>query len=116
AAYLFLRDVEHKLQMVSGLQTHNLPVTELGMRQLAARMGLGKEPRSVGLLRAVLEQHRGLVAALFQELLATASDRNQAPHSEAASKAWAMAFDSAQAAPCLKELGFAHPAESAGHL
>ena len=116
AAYLFLRDVEHKLQMVSGLQTHNLPATESGMRQLAARMGLGKEPRSVGLLRSVLEQHRGLVNALFQELLAAASDRNQAPRSEAASKAWAVALDPVQAAPSLQELGFAHPAESAGHL
>ncbi len=116
AAYLFLRDVEHKLQVVSGLQTHNLPATESGMRQLAARMGLGKEPRSVGLLRSVLEQHRGLVNALFQELLAAASDRNQAPRSEAASKAWATALDPEQAAPSLRELGFAHPAESAGHL
>ncbi len=116
AAYLFLRDVEHKLQMVSGLQTHNLPATESGMRQLAARMGLGKEPRSVGLLRSVLEQHRGLVNTLFQELLAAAADRNQAPRSEAASKAWSMALDPIQAAPSLQELGFSHPAESAGHL
>ncbi|SRR5579885_591673 len=116
AAYLFLRDVEHKLQMVSGLQTHNLPATELGMRRLAARMGLGKEPRSVELLRSVLEQHRNLVADLFHELLAAADDRGRAPRSEAATQAWQAALDPALAAPHLKELGFAHPAESAHHL
>ncbi|MGO9056415.1 MAG: bifunctional [glutamate--ammonia ligase]-adenylyl-L-tyrosine phosphorylase/[glutamate--ammonia-ligase] adenylyltransferase [Candidatus Binataceae bacterium] len=116
AAYLFLRDVEHKLQMVSGLQTHNLPATDLGMRQLAARMGLGKEPRSVGLLRSVLEQHRSLVAAVFNEMLAAAEDRDQAPRSEPATRAWASALDPAASTPCLQALGFAHPAESASHL
>src|SRR5260370_6500508 len=116
AAYLFLRDVEHKLQMVSGLQTHNLPATELGMRQLAARMGLGKEPRSVALLRSVLEQHRGLISSLFPELLAAAEDRNPTPRSEGATQAWSMALDPAQAAPHLAQLGFAHPEESASHL
>ena len=42
-AYLFLRDVEHKLQVVAGLQTHVLPDTDSGMRALAARMGFGKD-------------------------------------------------------------------------
>jgi glutamate-ammonia-ligase adenylyltransferase len=116
AAYLFLRDVEHKLQMVAGLQTHNLPSTELGMRQLAARMGLGKEPRSVAMLRSVLEQHRSLIAGLFHELLAAAEDRGRAPCSDAATQAWQTALDPAQAAPHLRELGFAHPEESAHHL
>ena len=42
-AYLFLRDVEHKLQVVAALQTHVLPVDDAGRRALAARMGFGKE-------------------------------------------------------------------------
>jgi [glutamine synthetase] adenylyltransferase / [glutamine synthetase]-adenylyl-L-tyrosine phosphorylase len=116
AAYLFLRDVEHKLQMVSGLQTHNLPATDAPMRQLAARMGFGKEPRSVGLLRSVLEQHRSLIAGLFHELLAAAEDRGGVPCSNAATQAWGAALDPDQAAPHLHELGFAHPQESAHHL
>src|SRR5271166_1023810 len=37
-AYLFLRNVEHKLQIVSGLQTHTLPRDAAGMRQLAIRL------------------------------------------------------------------------------
>ncbi len=116
AAYLFLRDVEHKLQMVAGLQTHNLPATESGMRQLAARMGLGKEPRSVGLLRSVLEQHRSLIAALFRELLAAADDRASAPCSDAAVQAWQAALDPNQSVGWLEQLGFARAPESAHHL
>ncbi len=116
AAYLFLRDVEHKLQMVSALQTHNLPTSDSGMRQLAARMGLGKEPRSVALLRSVLEQHRNLIAGLFNELLASAEDRGRLPCSDAANRAWQTALDPLGSAPHLRELGFAHPEESAHHL
>ena len=116
AAYVFLRDVEHKLQMVAGLQTHNLPANEVGMRQLAARMGLGKEPRSVAMLRSVLEQHRSLVAGLFHELLSAAEDRGRVPCSEPAMRAWQAALDPAAATPHLRELGFAHPQESAHHL
>lgn len=37
-AYLFLRDVENKLQMAAGLQTHTLPSTPPGMRSLARRL------------------------------------------------------------------------------
>jgi glutamate-ammonia-ligase adenylyltransferase len=116
AAYLFLRDVEHKLQMASGLQTHNLPSTEAGMRQLAARMGLGKERRSVDLLRSVLEQHRSLVASLFHEMLAGAHDRGRAPRSAEATQAWQSALDPDQAVSHLRTLGFARPEESAHHL
>jgi len=116
AAYLFLRDVEHKVQMVAGLQTHNLPASESGMRQLAARMGLGKEPRSVALLRSVLEQHRSMIAGLFHELLAAAEDRGRVPGSDAATQAWQAALDPEQSAPHLGALGFAHPQESAHHL
>ena len=45
AAYLFLRDVEHKLQVVAALQTHVLPVDDAGRRALAARMGAARMPR-----------------------------------------------------------------------
>ena len=37
-AYLFLRDVENKLQMASGLQTHTLPSSPQEMRALARRL------------------------------------------------------------------------------
>src|SRR5258708_15563448 len=56
-AYLFLRDVEHKLQVVAGLQTHVLPATDDGMRALAARMGFGKGRVSLQKFSAQLKSH-----------------------------------------------------------
>ncbi|TKB93512.1 MAG: hypothetical protein E8D40_05415 [Nitrospira sp.] len=41
AAYLFLRDVEHKLQMVDDLQTHSLPESSEELERCAVRMGYG---------------------------------------------------------------------------
>ena len=46
AAYLFLRDVEHKLQMVDDLQTHSLPESSEELERCAVRMGYGTEART----------------------------------------------------------------------
>jgi glutamate-ammonia-ligase adenylyltransferase len=45
AAYLFLRDVEHKLQMVDDLQTHSLPESSEELERCAVRIGYGGEDR-----------------------------------------------------------------------
>ncbi|MBH0202820.1 MAG: hypothetical protein HP496_11130 [Nitrospira sp.] len=45
AAYLFLRDVEHKLQMVDDLQTHALPESSEELARCAVRMGYGAQDR-----------------------------------------------------------------------
>ena len=42
AAYLFLRDVEHKLQMVHDLQTHALPESSDELERCAVRMGTAR--------------------------------------------------------------------------
>jgi len=41
AAYLFLRDVEHKLQMVDDLQTHTIPESGEELERCAIRAGYG---------------------------------------------------------------------------
>jgi [glutamine synthetase] adenylyltransferase / [glutamine synthetase]-adenylyl-L-tyrosine phosphorylase len=48
-AYLFLRDVEHKLQMVHELQTHALPDQHDELERCAIRMGYIGENRSAAL-------------------------------------------------------------------
>ncbi len=45
-AYVFLRDVEHKLQMVHELQTHTLPVQPSELTKCAIRMGYAEQPLS----------------------------------------------------------------------
>jgi [glutamine synthetase] adenylyltransferase / [glutamine synthetase]-adenylyl-L-tyrosine phosphorylase len=116
AAYLFLRDVEHKLQVVAALQTHVLPADDASRRALASRMGRGKDAAAQTRFEAALKNHRALVAAQFREMLGTAEDRGGRAASEAAERAWRAALDPQQSAPMLQELGFARPEESAGHL
>ncbi|HZO80836.1 MAG TPA: bifunctional [glutamate--ammonia ligase]-adenylyl-L-tyrosine phosphorylase/[glutamate--ammonia-ligase] adenylyltransferase [Candidatus Binataceae bacterium] len=116
AAYLFLRDVEHKLQVVAERQTHVLPVDEAARRALAARMGFGKDAGALARLEAELARHRELVAAQFREMLGGAEDRAGHAASEEAERAWRAALDPRAAAPALAAMGFARPEESAGHL
>ena len=58
AAYLFLRDVEHKLQMVHDLQTHSLPAEEDELERCAIRMGYGAEDRKKA-VESFQKDHRG---------------------------------------------------------
>jgi glutamate-ammonia-ligase adenylyltransferase len=114
SAYLFLRDVEHKLQVVADLQTHSLPANAAGMGRLAARMSFGKGNESTQRFAAVLEQHRNLVSEVFREMLPAADHVVEA--SATAQQAFEAALDPERAAPFLRLLGFAEPVESAGHL
>ena len=116
AAYLFLRDVEHKLQVVAALQTHVLPAGDAGRRALAARMRRGKDAAERARFETELINHRALVAAQFREMLGAAEDRGGRAASAAADEAWRAALDPHQSAPMLGALGFARPEESAGHL
>ncbi|HVB83017.1 MAG TPA: bifunctional [glutamate--ammonia ligase]-adenylyl-L-tyrosine phosphorylase/[glutamate--ammonia-ligase] adenylyltransferase [Candidatus Binataceae bacterium] len=116
AAYLFLRDVEHKLQIVAALQTHVLPANEADRRALAARMGRGKDSAARARFETELLNHRALIAAQFREMLGAAEDRGGRAASEAAERAWRAALEPRQSAPMLQALGFARPEESTGHL
>ncbi len=56
-AYVFLRDVEHKLQMVHDLQTHALPESPDELARCAIRLGYGSmDRRAAG--RKFLADHR----------------------------------------------------------
>jgi len=116
AAYLLLRDLEHKLQVVAGLQTHSLPTDERAFAQLTARMRWGKDPSAVAGLRAELAGHREFVANQFREMLAGGEERMQADPSSEALAAWLAANDRALAGQTLRALGFARPADSANSL
>ena len=68
AAYLFLRDVEHKLQMVQDFQTHALPDTAEELERCAIRGGYDTDDRAKGVarFRADHERHTGLVNQFFR--------------------------------------------------
>ena len=69
AAYIFLRNVEHGLQVAEGQQTHSLSGTERGLLALARRLGFD----DVETLTAVLERHRERVHAVYADLFHDAS-------------------------------------------
>lgn len=67
-AYLFLRDVEHKLQMVHDLQTHSLPDEAQELERCAIRSGYEVTDRatSVNRFQADLRSHTKIVHDLFR--------------------------------------------------
>lgn len=67
--YLYLRDVEHKLQMVHELQTHTLPVHEEEVLKCAIRMGY--DPETLCGDPAPFLAHYRLVQSHVQELVKT---------------------------------------------
>ena len=65
-AYLFWRDVEHRLQMEAGQQTHTIPADHRSRQRLARLMGFASLPAFDAARRA----HAGLVRRLYDQLLA----------------------------------------------
>ncbi len=68
AAYVFLRQVEHRIQYLDDAQTHLLPSGDDDLRWIAQSMGLLCEPQACELL-ARLGEVREFVAAAFDALL-----------------------------------------------
>lgn len=72
-SYLFLRDVEHKLQMVYDLQTHAIPEDEGELTRCAIRLGYVGSDRSAcrEAFLAEYRDHRAQVHQVFQTLVET---------------------------------------------
>ncbi len=70
SAYIFLRNIEHGLQVAQGQQTHSLSGTDRGLLALARRLGFD----NVDTLTSVLEHHRDRVHAIYADLFHDAPD------------------------------------------
>ncbi len=69
-AYIFLRTVEHRIQVVQERQTHLLPRKPHELRALARRCGFA----STSPFEKALEAHRGRVTAIYLDLFYTAEE------------------------------------------
>ncbi len=72
ASYVFLRDVEHKLQMVHDLQTHALPAYEEELGRCAIRLGYERGGDRSAAMRTFLDdyaRHTGHVHRIFEDLV-----------------------------------------------
>ena len=72
-AYQFLRDVEHKLQMVHDMQTHALPDRQDKLERCAIRMGYTGTSRSAALMQFQADHagYRTIVHDIFQSFFDT---------------------------------------------
>ena len=72
-AYLFLRDVENKIQMVHELQTHTLPDQPAELNKCAVRMGYADHPSSpaTSSFLARYESIRARVLTIYERLIAS---------------------------------------------
>jgi glutamate-ammonia-ligase adenylyltransferase len=75
-AYLFLRTLEHRLQMEHGLQTHSVPDDPARRSLVARRMGFQGEPALNDFNRA-LQLHTENVRAAYDRVFAEVSKEDQ---------------------------------------
>jgi glutamate-ammonia-ligase adenylyltransferase len=109
-AYVFLRNLEHRLQYLDDQQTHTLPRSAEDRDLIAASMGHA----DYAALRAELEFHRGIVTRHFNDIF-VAAPREQ--HELAA--VWADigdAGDDERLRELLAGVGYRQPDEVAGRL
>jgi glutamate-ammonia-ligase adenylyltransferase len=63
-AYVHLRTVEHRLQIVHEVQTHTLPTDRLALGRLARRLGFGGAPPRAA--SAFVRRHRAVTSAVHR--------------------------------------------------
>ncbi len=103
-AYVFLRNTEHRLQMVADAQTHTLPADDPGRLRLAFSMGFAEWPA----FETALNRHRQRVQEQFALMF-------RAPQGEAApaeasplADAW-LVPDDEKSADLLRDAGYRAP-------
>jgi len=111
-AYVFLRSLEHRIQVHQERQTHVLPQREEDLHRLARTMGLsGGEA-----LRSELDRHTGNVSAIYGRLFRGAAEE---PPSAIPQEVLALFFpdlEEAEAVSRLRALGFSDPEAAALNL
>jgi glutamate-ammonia-ligase adenylyltransferase len=108
AAYLYLRDVEHRIQMVADQQTHRLPETELGLARIAAMMGATSPAAFADALLTHLATVQRHGDALFENAPALSA--------AAGSLVFTGAADDPETLETLSRMGFLRPTEVAAAI
>ena len=109
-AYVFLRNVEHRLQMVADRQTHRLPEDEAGLARIASFMGFD----GVDAFRAALIGHLTRVERCYAGLFESAPDLGVAADGVQGSLVFTGVEDDPATIATLRGLGFQNPQAIAG--
>ena len=111
AAYLFLRRIENRLQMLGDAQNHRIPTEALTRERIAVTMGF----RNWDACGAELELHRARVTRAFQEVIFARHDAATAemPGVNGIAEAWLRGAPAPQFAAALEARGFSEAAAAA---
>ncbi len=101
AAYRFLRNTEHRLQMVADRQTQTLPIEEIERTRLAVSMGFADWDTYL----TELDHHRDFVQGVFNEALTDPVDAETDSDLDTLSAIWQQETDGDQAVFALQNLG-----------
>lgn len=102
AAYIFLRDSEHRIQEWAEQQTHMLPNNEEGKARLACGMGF----ESWEEYEPVLRDHMRRVHEHFQQVFAAPQTEHAQSDEQDLTGIWQGTMDSEQALATMQALGF----------
>ncbi|HEX4191770.1 MAG TPA: bifunctional [glutamine synthetase] adenylyltransferase/[glutamine synthetase]-adenylyl-L-tyrosine phosphorylase, partial [Stellaceae bacterium] len=75
-AYHFLRQLEHRLQMIDDAQTHSVPQDEAALHRIAVLMGFADAVQFAAALTAQLSAVEAIYAGLFEEAPSLAAPGN----------------------------------------
>jgi len=100
AAYVFLRNLEHRLQYLDDQQTHVPPQAEADRALVAESMGYGSHAALV----AALDEHRGRVSRHFGQIFAASAEGGHA-----LAHVWQESADPEKSVAALVGLGFQQP-------
>ena len=114
AAYVFLRRLENRLQMIGDSQVHTVPADDLSRERIAIAMGFADWPAC----SAELDRHRARVTHAFQEVMFA---RNEAAPTEIPGvngivEAWLRETEGPQLAATLESRGFTDATAAAALL
>jgi glutamate-ammonia-ligase adenylyltransferase len=114
AAYVFLRRLENRLQMLGDAQTHIVPADPLTRARIALAMGFGDWEACA----AELDLHRARVTRAFQEVMfaRTAAASTEPPGVGGVMEAWMRGAAGPQLATALEARGFSDGAQAAALL
>ncbi|MBI3129470.1 MAG: bifunctional [glutamate--ammonia ligase]-adenylyl-L-tyrosine phosphorylase/[glutamate--ammonia-ligase] adenylyltransferase [Candidatus Tectomicrobia bacterium] len=118
SAYIFLRDIEHRVQMTQGLQTHDLPADAHALTVLARKMGFhrtGGMSERTGFL-AALQNHQDQVSRVFQNLFRKGDSEEAGRPAEEEAPAAAETLEDSLAPADLAPYNFADPESASARL
>ena len=107
AAYVFLRDTEHRLQMADDRQTHSLPADSRQQSRLALSMGFA----DWSTFSQALNAHTERVHDHFNQLLADRAEQNEQAMEtgQLTEELWQSVADADKACKILSDMGFRQP-------